>query len=253
MSDHDDTYGWNDVHALSGAYAVDALDDDERTRFAEHLRRCPDCRAEVASLREAAAALSLEPVAPPPHLRDSVLAGIEAIRPLPPLTDVAGAEIPAVASRRRPRVPWPTLLVAASVALLAVVGGLLWLRPADDRPTPVTATTTERVLAADDATRVTQRFEDGSRATVVVSRSEGRAVILTEDMELAPAGKDYELWLVDAEGHMEPAGLMPDDPDATMLLHGDVSGATGVGVTVEPDGGSPEPTSEPIVVFELEA
>ncbi|NYJ02239.1 anti-sigma-K factor RskA [Nocardioides thalensis] len=253
MTDHDDAYGWNDVHALSGAYAIDALDDDERTRFAEHLLRCPDCRDEVSSLREAAAALAVQSAMPAPHVRDRVLSGIASIRPLPPLTDTEGAEVTLLAPRRHRRVPWSTLVLAAAVALLVAVGGVLWLRPSDERPAPLTATTTERVLAAEDATRVTQRFEDGSRATVVVSRSEGRAVILTEDMQLAPAGSDYQLWLVDADDRMEPAGLMPDDPDATMLLHGDASQATGIGVTVEPDGGSPQPTTTPIVMFDLEA
>lgn len=252
MTDHDDTYGWNDVHALSGAYAIDALDDDERFRFAEHLLRCPDCRDEVNSLREAAAALALGSTLPAPHVRDRVLAGIETIRPLPPLTETGDAEITLLATRRHRRLPWSTLVLAAAVALLVAVGGTLWLRPGDE-PAPVTATTTERVLAAEDATRVTQRFDDGSRATVVVSRSEGRAVILTEDMQLAPAGSDYQLWLVDSENRMEPAGLMPDDPDATMLLHGDASQAAGIGVTVEPDGGSPQPTTTPLVLFDLEA
>ena len=59
--------------------------------------------------------------------------------------------------------------------------------------------------------------------------------------------------MVDADDGMEPAGLMPDDPDATVLLHGDASQATGIGVTVEPDGGSPEPTTKPIVLFEIDA
>ena len=47
----------SDIHALSGAYAIDALDDVERARFERHLAECADCRAEVASLREAAALL----------------------------------------------------------------------------------------------------------------------------------------------------------------------------------------------------
>ena len=39
-----------DLHHLSGAYAVDALDDAERTSFEQHLAGCADCRAEVAEL-----------------------------------------------------------------------------------------------------------------------------------------------------------------------------------------------------------
>src|SRR5918997_984458 len=49
----------SDIHALSGAYAVDALDDVERAGFERHLTGCAACRAEVPSLREAAAALTV--------------------------------------------------------------------------------------------------------------------------------------------------------------------------------------------------
>src|SRR5918999_1118607 len=48
----------SDIHALSGAYAVDAVDDIERASFERHLAECPSCRAEVASLRETSAALA---------------------------------------------------------------------------------------------------------------------------------------------------------------------------------------------------
>ena len=79
------------LHALSGAYAIDALDDDERAVFERHLPNCLDCQREVASLREAAALMAdLSAVTPPPALRASVLAGITKIRPLPPVTAERG-------------------------------------------------------------------------------------------------------------------------------------------------------------------
>ena len=50
-----------------------------------HLAQCPDCQQEVASLREATALMADDAVmTPPPGLRDSVLAGIKNIRPIPP-------------------------------------------------------------------------------------------------------------------------------------------------------------------------
>ena len=81
-----------DLHHLSGAYAVDALDDAERASFEQHLAVCADCRAEVAELSAAAGSLaSLVETTPPPSLRASVLSGIGQVRPLPPLTEDAGA------------------------------------------------------------------------------------------------------------------------------------------------------------------
>ena len=75
-----------DLHHLSGAYAVDALDAQERASFEQHLAGCPDCRAEVAELTAAAHSLAtLAETAPPAGLRDAVLSGITKVRPLPPV------------------------------------------------------------------------------------------------------------------------------------------------------------------------
>ena len=252
MTDHGDnrdTRDWDNAHALSGAYAVDALDDVERVRFESHLRGCPDCQVEVETLRETAAALSVDPVEPPARLRAEVLAGIESIRPLPPLIEHGREPAPEPARR-----PWYAttgpLLVAAALVLVALVTTVA-LRPWASDENPLSET--EQVLAADDRQSYAQEFPDGSTATVVVSRSEGRAVIVTEDMALAPAGKVYELWFQTPEGSMVPAGLMPDEGDATVLLDGDASQATAVGITVEPDGGSEEPGPDVVTVIEITA
>jgi anti-sigma-K factor RskA len=252
MSDHH-TQDWDNAHALSGAYAVDALDGVERARFEEHLETCPDCQVEVETFRETAAALAVDPVEPPARLRAEVLAGIESIRPLPPLVerDAHQTEPPA-------RRPWYAttgpLLVAAALVLIALVTTVALQPWASDEDDPLTAT--ERVLADPERQEVTAQFPDGSMATVVLSRDEGRAVIVTEDMALAPEGKVYELWLQGPDGPMVPAGLMPDDSDATVLLDGDASDAVAVGITVEPDGGSEEPSEDPadlVHVFEITA
>ena len=86
-----------DVHKLTGAYAMDALDELERARFEQHLAQCEDCRAEVAELRETAALLAeTTAVTPPASLRDSVLAGISQVRPLAP-------EVPTLAQALKAR------------------------------------------------------------------------------------------------------------------------------------------------------
>lgn len=247
MTDHRHDAGRDvsDVHALSGAYAVDALDDLERARFEAHLAQCADCRDEVAGLQETATLLGIDDaVAPPAQVRDAVLSGIESVRPLPPRVPHRPARVARSLTSRG-------LLVAASVVAVLALAGAIVLNPfgGSDNGQP---SATERVMAAADATRVHQELPSGATATVVLSRAEGRAVILTDDMDPPPSGHVYELWLQTPGGDMVPAGLMPDRSDTVMLLDGDASQATAVGITVEPEGGSPQPTSDPIALFALD-
>ncbi|UFN42791.1 anti-sigma factor [Nocardioides okcheonensis] len=237
----------SDLHKLTGAYAVDALDELERARFEQHLSACEDCRAEVAELRETAALLAdTTAVEPPASLRSSVLAGISQVRPLPPeVPSAAPAADDTHGGRRR----WAPFLVAAALALVFGVGAAVtqpWAGPEGGN-----LTAAEQVLQADDAKKVVHDLGAAGRATVTWSKSQDRAVITTEDMVGAPDGKDYELWFVGPDGSFTPAGLMPDAPDQTVVLDGTTVDAAAVGITVEPDGGSEQPTSDPIAVFDL--
>ena len=245
------------VHALSGAYVVDALDDAERAAFEEHLPGCLDCQAEVASLREAATLMADDSATtPPPSLRASVLSGISTVRPLPPekptaaeVKETASVVVPMRRSRR-----FRIASLAAAAAVLAIIGVGAVFQPWQDRnnePPSATLSPADKVLAADDAKHVSITFTDGSKATVVRSLSQGKAVLVTSDMAAPPSGKTFELWLQDETGHMAPAGLMSRPGDNKVLLKGDATDAKGVGITVEPAGGSDQPTGAPIALFDL--
>lgn len=217
-----------DIHALSGAYAVDALDDHERDAFERHLADCRDCQAEVDSLREAAASLADSvPLTPPAHLRDQVLDNISTVRPLPPVVPIA----PRRSSRRA--LLGGALIAAAVVALLVV-----WVRPST---TPSRVTAAEQIIRASDAVSVSQHLPSG--ATVVwyrSSRLDGTAVSIT-DLPTAATGKTYELWLQSRDGVMHPAGLIRGGTQV-VALSGSTPSAVGAGLTVEPAGGSKTPT-----------
>jgi hypothetical protein len=230
----------SDIHALSGAYAVDALDDLERAQFERHLRDCEICNREVESLRDASALLAeTTAVAPPAALRDRVLAEIATVRPLPP---VVAAE---TGRPRRRRVA--TLLAAAAAAVAIGSGAVIWQQL--DGP----ESRVEQVLAADDAETLTQTFPGGATATVVRSKDLNQAVIITEDMPAAPEGHSYALWL-QHDDLMVPAGTMPQGEDNRVVLTGDAATADGVGITVETAGEEhAEPEGEVVAIFEFEA
>ena len=58
-----------DVHDLTAAYALDALEPEEARAYEEHLGQCEECRAQLAELNESAAALAFGTVAPAPPPR----------------------------------------------------------------------------------------------------------------------------------------------------------------------------------------
>lgn len=236
-----------EIHALSGAYAVDALDAEEKALFEEHLAACPACQAEVAGLREATASLAQSAeTEPPAALRDRVLAEIRTVRPLPPeVRSAAPATVRALPLRRR----LTAFAVAAALLGVAGVGTVVWHETTTSDQGRLSAA--DRVLRASDARRVSLSLEGGGSASVVRSVSEGKAVLIAKDMPAAPSDRVYELWLQTPAGAMVPAGTMTGG-DATVVLEGDAAKATAAGITVEPKGGSKTPTTAPIALFDFE-
>ena len=223
----------SDIHALSGAYAVDALDDIERAQFERHLAECPACTAEVRSLRETAALLAeTTAIAPTKELRARILADITTVRPLPPLV-AEGSQAPASGTvtalepRRRRRVV--TFLAAAAAAV--VIGGVGVQQLGDDKPDKQDSQYAQ-VMAAGDAQSFTVHLDGGATATVARSKKMDKAVIKTENMPAAPAGHAYELWL-QHDDVMVPAGMMPRGPDHEIVLSGDAASASAAAISIE--------------------
>ena len=237
----------NDAHGLSGAYAVDALDDLERARFERHLAECPECQAEVASLREAASLLTdTSSFEPPASLRESVLASIETVRPLPPVV----ADLTARADRRRRRFQG---LVAAAAAVILVGGGVAVLQPwDDDAAVQVALSATDEVLAAPDAQ--TYEMQVGETTVSVVRSAElNKAVLQAPDLPPAPNGHAYALWLQHDDAMVLAGIVNADDDTDAILLSGDAKTADGAGITVEEAGvdpGTPSTTVLGTVGFE---
>ena len=237
-----------DPHTLTGAYALDALDDEERRLFEEHLGTCAECADEVRGLVATAARLGVEAeVRPPDSLRGNVMAQVRGTRqlaPVQPAPDVGRAAAALLRARSRSRV-----LMAVAAALLVVAGGLGVVAASEQRR----ATQAEQaagqlaeVLAAPDARTVTTSGPSGSSAWVVFSRERGRAVFVPRAMTAAE-GRDLQLWVV-REGGYRSAGLV--EGNRPLVADGVTPGSV-LGVTVEPDGGSDQPTSRPVMQVPL--
>ncbi len=96
---------------------------------------------------------------------------------------------------------------------------------------------------------VSGESERAGTATAVVFREADRAVLLVAGMPDAPADHGYQLWLIEGED-VRPAGMLDDREGAVVMVDG-LDGADGIGVTVEPTGGSDQPTTDPVMVLSL--
>jgi anti-sigma factor RsiW len=248
-----------DLHTLTGAYAAHALSGGERLAFERHLAACPACAQEVRELTETAARLGAAVAARPPAvLWERVRAEVVATRQLAPVVGRAERHRRvergrALAGLRSGRRRLPPLLAAAAALLVAAVSVTalnLGLPGRSERPVDLVAA----VLGAPDARRVVAALPGGpGQAAVVVSREQGRAVFQASGLPPAPAARTYQLWLVDRSGP-RPAGLVEAGGGrVTRLLDGRVTGTEQVAMTVERRGGAKRPTSEPVVVVDLEA
>ncbi|PYC87649.1 anti-sigma factor [Streptomyces tateyamensis] len=248
-----------DLHLLTGAYATDALDEPERGRFERHLAGCESCAEEVAEFAETLSRLgAAEAVAVPPELKRRVLAELVTVRQLAPEAhEDADSPVPTDrVPRRRGRAArqWPKLALAACLALAAGLGGLAVQQHDQAQQARARAARLEAqqagfsaLLTAPDARTATGTVRGGAVGTVVWSSARGQAGFLASGLPALGADRTYQLWFNDA-GTMRPAGLLPGS-GGSLLLQGPLDGAVGVGMTVEPAGGSAHPTSAPIMLL----
>jgi anti-sigma-K factor RskA len=213
-----------DPHASVALYALDALDPLEEREFEEHLASCERCREELASLREATAALAYGAAgpAPPPELKLRILESAKAER---------SKVIPLQARRR-----WAARIAAgAALAAAFALGVGVWstTRSSSD---PLAS-----VLAKPGAKLVSMQ----SHGVVAVAPDGSAAVALT--LPDAPAGKTYEAWVI-RKGAARPAGIFSGS--AVFKLQRSVPRGSVVAVTLEPAGGVDQPTTKPLAVSE---
>ncbi|MBP2414234.1 anti-sigma-K factor RskA [Arthrobacter stackebrandtii] len=258
------------LHLLTGAYALNAVTDAEQTAFERHALTDAQTLEEVRSLSETAALLAYgtPAEAPPPELKDSVMAAIRNTRQLSPsavVRDLSTARASQQGTTARLRLPgaprrrWVSALAAAAALLIfagAGVGGWAVGHGAGQQGTEqrLAAEHAQQsamlaIMGAPDAKISTAKVGAGTVVTVASSGQANQAAVLVKDMPPAPAGKAYELWFITAKGAVA-AGLMKVSDSATsvQVLQGPLDGATHIGITVEPAGGSPQPTTTPILL-----
>jgi anti-sigma-K factor RskA len=279
----DDTHGDDrDPRLLSGAYALDAVTAEEAAEFEKAADASPALRDEADGLIETASLLGLAtaPVQPSEQLKIDLMAKLASTPQLPaqdvaeepvPEAPVPEAPVPPVSEQpNRParaggraeskaRARWFTRAVgilaaaAAAVALFiggGLVGNAISGNQTGDSVQASAAAALVEITAAGDGARATVSLGDGGTATLVWSNSLGRSAVLLDGLPSLPSDKIYEAWYMNSTG-AAAAGTFQASGDGTTLhvLDGTMAAGDQVGVTVEPAGGSSQPTTTPLVTL----
>lgn len=224
-----------ELHTLSGAYALDALSAEEAAAFRTHLDTCVACCEEVRELRAAAARMGAsEAIVPPDHLKERVLEAADRTPQLPPKVT------PIKAARSR---GWMPKLLTAAAAVVLVAGAIFGIGQLQGDDTVPLAAGVSQVFEAPDAHTAEVKTAKGV-LRVATSPSKGEMAVDTRDLAPLDDQHVYQLWAI-VDGAMTSAGLVEDkDEGAHMAMPAQ---GTQVAITVEPAGGSQEPTTDPII------
>jgi anti-sigma-K factor RskA len=244
-----------ELHTLTGAYAAHALGTDESADFEAHLDDCVACQQETRELIATVARIGeAEFQTPPPELKARIMAEIGRTRQLPPVGGGNGSVVELARGRRNRLM----LTAAASVAALAIVGGgiaggIAWHEHSQNHQVEANSAAIAAVLSAPDARTVTAIGPSGSRGTAVVSDIRHSAVFSAAGWPNPPSGKVYQLWVIDPAG-ARSAGLLQRSANGSLspVVATNVPAvAASFGVTLEPAGGSKQPTTKPVLLMAI--
>jgi anti-sigma-K factor RskA len=220
---------------LLAAFSIDALPPDEMAAVRDHLAGCRRHDDALAGLGEVAALLPLavEEREPAPALRSRLLERFDA--------DVAARRQPVQIEAARERRRWwqvsPQFAYGAAAALLLLAIGLaVWniaLQVGDDGGAQAT-------VAA---------FEGGPGSGDVRYLPDEKIALIDVDLPELEADRAYQAWMIDDE---TPASMGLIDPDGVTAVEADLSNQDVVAITIEPAGGSPQPTTNPFLTASLE-
>jgi anti-sigma-K factor RskA len=230
----------DDYKADIGAYVLGALPEPEAELLERHLATCESCRSEVEELRPVTAAIarSVPQVEPPPSLKASLMATVNA--------EAAARARQTPEPRRRERrwfgswlaglQPRTAAALAAAVLALGVVVGVAADKLVGGGGTPTTTV----------AAKIDRKRMPTGEASLAVKGKTGKLELTGAPQP--PAGRVYQLWYQHGKT-IERGGTFRPRRDGSYDATVPVAGADAVMVTIERAGGVPAPTGPPIMQF----
>jgi anti-sigma-K factor RskA len=229
---------------VKDAYVLGALPEQERRELEEYLAAHPERQAEIDELGNVASLLALSPPEqePSPELRRSIMAVVEAQRP-PARTRSWLAGVKELLSVRN---------LALGAAALLVIGLFSWnmllqgqVKDLQGQVASLQDSQQSRMVAL-AGTGAAQRAE-----AEVILLKDHKAVLMAEDMPRVPENKTYQIWVIE-DDVPQPSGLFEADGDTVAaVVEKPLDEDDVIAITIEPNGGSQQPTTDPMLTAKL--
>jgi anti-sigma-K factor RskA len=244
---------------LKDAYVLDALPEEERRSFEEFLAAHPERQAEIDELGAVAGLLAFSPEEqePAPELRERIMEVVEA--EAAPRSESRGSVFARLAGYIGARG------LALGAAALLVMGLLSWNLLLQNQVEDLQGQVQNSQGQVEDLQAQVQDAQAQQTQTIqlsgtwanqgadaeVASISDNRIVLVADDLPSVPEGQTCQIWVIKGDvpepsGLFQPGGEETAAPITTPIKEGDT-----IAVTVEPAGGSEQPTSDPVLSAEL--
>jgi anti-sigma-K factor RskA len=259
------------IEELLPFYALDALTDEERELVEKYLAEHPEARQQVEEMGKAASALphGVSPVEPSPRARQALMARVTA-------DAEARARSSAEASREPARRVNPFENFFRTISFAAVAIAIVWaifLNMQVARLQNEVSSLNERLVAqsesidqiianlpqTDQADVITvslkgTQVQPQAQGQLIVDPESQSAVLVISGLPKLEPGKTYQVWLIDG-GAPVSAGLLSVDENGqgVFIVNSDesIGSFNSLGISVEPDGGSTQPTGDIVVLSDL--
>jgi len=142
---------------------------------------------------------------------------------------------------------------AALLVGLVALGGLVRHQQSEIDALRGQTSAVTTLLAAPDAKAVAGAVKIGGTVTVISSGSDNGMVFSATGLPPLPAGKAYQLWMINGSGVRPGPVLEPVDGRIPAVFAGNLDGAQTIAMTVEPSSGSTHPTTTPVLLLTLAA
>jgi anti-sigma-K factor RskA len=257
-----------EIEELLSFYALDALTDEEREQVEAYLRAHPEARQQVDEMSKAISALPFgtSAIEPAPRTKDALMARIA-------VDERARASKQEQTSgprgRRLENIFQAFSLGAAVVAILWAVVLNIQLSQLRNQVSRLNdaliaqANALEQINAKLPQTPVPETITVSLKGTDVRPQAQGQliadpnsqsAVLVIAGLGPLEPGKTYQVWLIDSGGP-KSAGLLSVDSKGQAVFivtsQETIGSFQSLGISVEPEGGSSQPTGDIVVLSDL--